>query len=221
MRKILLCFLSILLVSVAAVNTPFAEKLNGQYPFSGIVVWDETKTQYEKFLQKAGITIRLVPLADPTGVRFAEEQHCIFLEKDKEPLGYGIVFKNFFVSVYAKHKTRDEKRGAFLSKTEVLYDRDGRYIFLASYRFNISPLQMFVAKYWMGAEPEAERKIFKYGEPLDKDYILDGPSRRLANFLVALPKQCGVYAEEQDERNMIFVNFDAALFQELKRQTTK
>ena len=165
----------------------------GGYPFSWFMDWEDKalRQSYERSFTKAGLTIRLSPMSPTGSIKpLAERQQCIFIEQRGEFLGYGIVFDNFFQAFLAENKDKVDAREITLRKAEVIYDKEGRYIFLASYSFRLSPGEMFVAKWILWKEPEADRKIFSIDRPLGEGYELTEPSQRLAKLLVILPETC-------------------------------
>lgn len=172
-----LCLLLILaLVTLMSFNLTGA--LGDDYPFAGIVPWDQKpkRQEYERLLTGAGFTVRLFPLVQAVGSpRLAEKQQCILVEKGGALFGYGIIFENFLLPVVAENKESGDKRQVEVYLVEVLYDTAGRYIFLVSYRFRQSV---------------PERNIFHINESLGKGYELDSTSRRLAETLLKLPETC-------------------------------
>ena len=163
------------------------------FPFADFVDWEKkaSRQDYESLLKKAGINVKKAamnprPLAGP----LADREECLFLEKNGVLVGYGIAFENFYAPVVSENRAKGDVREITILKTEVLYDRDGRYIFLVSYRFRLSPVEMFIAKWVMRQEPEAERKIFFINRPLGQGYELAESSRNLVGLLLALPKSC-------------------------------
>ena len=183
----------VLALTLLLLITESSSSAAGAYPFSYLVDWEEkaSRQDYESLLKNAGITVKKIamnprPLAEP----LAEREECLFLEKNGVLVGYGIAFENFYAPVVSENRAKGDVREITILKAEVLYDRDGRHIFLASYRFRLSPVEMFIAKWVMRQEPEAERKIFFIDRPLGQGYELAESSWKLVGLLLVLPKGC-------------------------------
>ena len=190
-KYFLIVIAAVAVLFLMALEIAYGKTAAGSYPFSVVVDWESkgARQHYEILLMSADLHYVALPIFWHEGeARLAEEENCIFFKRKTGVLvGYGITYTKLKNFAYAKKK--DDLRKISVQKVDVLYDLDGRYIFLVSYRFELDAVDWFVAKYIMRRETEAVRDNFKDGI-LDEGYELDEPSKALAERLLAIPQEC-------------------------------
>ncbi|RMF84684.1 MAG: hypothetical protein D6736_18840 [Nitrospinota bacterium] len=159
-----------------------------QYPFADIVTWKEEaeRKAYERYFTQAGLTVSHVPVMQ-TGEKqpWADQEEFVLIKRGETLVGYGAIFTSLKSFAYAVHANGDRRR-IKVNKAEILYDLQGRVIFLISYRMDdLGWVEASLASL-LGYKVRATRAIFSE-DGLGEGYELSPQSKQLAHRLLQAP----------------------------------
>ena len=157
-------------------------------PFSIIVDWNDKsqRLDYQRRFREFGITWSEMSIAySRKEGSIAEHEKCVQLIRDKDLMGYGLVFTDFLVKGYGEKN--GDVREIVVDKIEILYDVSGHYIILASYHSDLRKWTS-VAKLF-GYGPKTIRTVVR-SRDLGEGYMLTDASYKLLKFLIDLAKVC-------------------------------
>lgn len=161
-------------------------------PFSHVIDWgnETSRKSYEMVLARMGISLQEVPVVQAGGERLAKQEACLRIWQNGVQVGYGAVLRDVHRHGFGSDETTIVEFE--LKVVEVLYDYEGRYIVLVSYRTLLHPVVQFLFQMWPEKDQyrlEDSRKDIR-GRTLDRGYELDNASVQLLQEFTAFPQKC-------------------------------